>query len=136
MPRTHYRNGDPITLLCGCDGCRPSRINGVLCHETACPDAWRDYAVECFECGRSIYPETREESLAGRHFVCADCRNEDCDDGGWSAMEALECDDSAQETVSENDFWHDEVILTEEEIEAENRATDAADRASSSKYGF
>lgn len=41
--RTHYRNGDEIQLKhCGCDGCNPCMINGVLCHETGCPYAWKD----------------------------------------------------------------------------------------------
>jgi hypothetical protein len=42
--RTHYRNGDEIGLqYCGCDGCSPCMVDGVLCHEHGCPDAWRDY---------------------------------------------------------------------------------------------
>lgn len=53
--RTHYRNGDEITLLCGCNSCSPSRINGILCHEEGCPDDWRDYAKECNECGQPYY---------------------------------------------------------------------------------
>ena len=41
--RTTYRNGDEIGLRYnGCDGCSPATVNGVLCHETGCPDAWRD----------------------------------------------------------------------------------------------
>ncbi len=41
--RTTYRNGDPIDLKHnGCDGCDPCMINGIFCHETGCPDAWRD----------------------------------------------------------------------------------------------
>lgn len=43
MKRSEYRNGDPISLeFTGCNGCSPSAINGVLCHEHGCPDAWRD----------------------------------------------------------------------------------------------
>lgn len=68
--REAYRNGDPITLQwCGCDGCKPSMINGVLCHETSCPEAWRDYAVECFECGCDFYRENRFDR------TCPDCVN-------------------------------------------------------------
>lgn len=74
MRRSHYRNGEEITLACGCDGCSPSMIQGVLCHERGCPDAWRDYRVGCFECGFSFYPESRD------HRICQDC------------MESLECD--------------------------------------------
>ena len=41
--RTHYKNGDEISLVHGgCDGCSPSSVNGVICHEHGCPDAWKD----------------------------------------------------------------------------------------------
>jgi len=41
--RTEYLNGDPIDLIYnGCNGCSPTTVNGVLCHESGCPDAWRD----------------------------------------------------------------------------------------------
>lgn len=61
--RAEYRNGDEITLVhCGCDGCSPSMINGVLCHEHGCPDKWRDTATECWECGCEFYPESRGQS--------------------------------------------------------------------------
>ena len=53
--RTHYRNGDEITLACGCNDCSPSCINGVLCHETGCPSAWKDEAKTCDECGQKFY---------------------------------------------------------------------------------
>jgi hypothetical protein len=67
MRRRRYRNGDEIALPGGCDGCNPSRINGVLCHEAGCPDAWRDQAVECSECGSDFSPEERFRR------VCEDC---------------------------------------------------------------
>jgi hypothetical protein len=78
MARTHYANGDEITLG-NCDGCSPSRINGVFCHETGCPDAWRDHATECFECGCEFFPEEPHQN------ICEDCANpepfdDDCDD--------------------------------------------------------
>jgi hypothetical protein len=69
--RTEYANGDGITLTgCGCDGCSPSRINGVFCHEQGCPDAWRDYPRECAWCGCDFLPEDRHQSLCG-----PDCAN-------------------------------------------------------------
>lgn len=67
MARTKYRNGDPITLSCGCDSCSPIRVNGVLCHEAGCRDAWRDYQVDCRECGFEFYPVHRGER------ICPDC---------------------------------------------------------------
>lgn len=72
--RTHYRNGDEIGLACGCDGCNPSMVNGKVCHEHGCPDAWRDYAKECFECGCKMFAQGR-----GR-VICEDCANpEECE---------------------------------------------------------
>ena len=67
MKRTHYQNGDAISLSCGCDGCTPVRVNGILCHETGCPDRWRDCVAECFECGGEFMPEDRGAR------VCPDC---------------------------------------------------------------
>jgi hypothetical protein len=62
--RTHYNNEDEISLTeCGCDGCSPSMIDGVLCHEHGCPDAWRDYERECGECGGGFYPELHEQEF-------------------------------------------------------------------------
>jgi hypothetical protein len=72
--RQTYRNGDPISLSCGCDGCSPLRINGVLCHEQGCREAWRDYAVPCRECGCEFLREERHQ------VICADCQNPPADD--------------------------------------------------------
>ncbi|MFW6061590.1 MAG: hypothetical protein ACOC93_02160 [Planctomycetota bacterium] len=70
MPRTHYCNGDETGLLGGCDSCSPSRINGVLCHEQGCPDAWRDETRSCQECGTEFYPAQRHQQL------CPDCKED------------------------------------------------------------
>jgi hypothetical protein len=40
-----------------CDSCEVLTINGTPCHETGCPDAWRDYTRECKECGSTFTPE-------------------------------------------------------------------------------
>ena len=65
--RTHYFNGDEITLKAtGCDGCNPSMVNGVLCHESGCPDAWRDSERECVWCGYLFSPsESTERFCSG-----------------------------------------------------------------------
>jgi hypothetical protein len=56
--RTHYGNGDEIGLAnWGCDGCTPTMVNGVLCHERGCPDAWRDRLDQCKACGDRFFPE-------------------------------------------------------------------------------
>lgn len=41
-----------------CDGCDALVINGIACHETGCPDEWRD-PKECKECGLTFTPEDR-----------------------------------------------------------------------------
>jgi len=65
--RTTYRNGDPITLP-GCDGCQVLRISGVLCHETGCPEAWRDRPTACADCGFEFMRESRYQTL------CHECQ--------------------------------------------------------------
>lgn len=72
--RTHYLNGDEISLAGGCDGCSPCMVNGVLCHEHGCPDAWRDQPVACFECGCDFLP-----SDSGQR-TCPDCLQPEYDD--------------------------------------------------------
>lgn len=68
MGRTQYRNGDTLTLVhTGCDGCTPTMINGVFCHETGCPESWRDYARDCFNCGYGFTPKERGQCL------CVEC---------------------------------------------------------------
>lgn len=68
MSRTHYRNGDPIgTQGLPCDSCEPSVINGVLCHEHGCPDAWRDYERSCDACGFDYLPAEAYERM------CPEC---------------------------------------------------------------
>jgi hypothetical protein len=42
-----------------CNSCEALTINGVYCHETGCPDAWRDYQNECKFCGSLFTPEYR-----------------------------------------------------------------------------
>lgn len=67
--RTNYKNGDEISLSCGCDDCSPSVINGTLCHEMGCPSAWKDYTKECRECGCDFSPDSKFAT------ICPDCLN-------------------------------------------------------------
>jgi hypothetical protein len=55
-----------------CSACQLLRINGVVCHETGCPEAWRDYQRECEWCGSLFTPEYRGES-----FCSEDCNRAD-----------------------------------------------------------
>lgn len=45
-----------------CDRCQIAYINGVRCHETGCPDAWKDEVRECRECGTGFAPKYREQT--------------------------------------------------------------------------
>ena len=51
-----------------CNQCQELMINGVRCHETGCPDAWRDIAKECEWCGQSFVAE----------FKAQPCCDDDC----------------------------------------------------------
>jgi hypothetical protein len=43
-------------------------INGVICHEHGCPDAWKDYTRTCKWCGTEFKPEDRHQ-----RFCDEDC---------------------------------------------------------------
>ena len=51
-----------------CGSCEVLYINGVRCHETGCPEAWRDALHECDECGADFCPEER-----GQRFCSDEC---------------------------------------------------------------
>lgn len=51
-----------------CDSCEAVRINGILCHETGCPDAWKGYKKECKWCGSEFLPEEKHQTCC-----CEDC---------------------------------------------------------------
>ena len=53
----------------GCDQCEALTINGVYCHETGCPNAWKDYDVECRFCGSLFRPE-----YSGQAYCDDSCR--------------------------------------------------------------
>lgn len=44
-----------------CQSCEAVRINGVLCHEIGCPDAWRDYSRDCQWCGATYMPDDQDQ---------------------------------------------------------------------------
>jgi hypothetical protein len=46
-----------MTIKEKCHQCEALMINGVYCHETGCPDAWRDSTRECSNCGTSFKPQ-------------------------------------------------------------------------------
>jgi len=60
-----------------CQSCEALTINGVLCHESGCPDSWRDYERECVECGCPFIPEEKDQS------TCSDDCYHIWIGGGW-----------------------------------------------------
>ncbi len=66
-----------------CDSCQLVRINGVVCHETGCPEAWKDEIRECKECGSDFTPEERWQKCCGHScqvsYSGASCVCEECD---------------------------------------------------------
>lgn len=45
-----------------CNSCVALKINGVLCHETGCPDAWKNEQRECGFCGEKFKPEYKNQN--------------------------------------------------------------------------
>jgi hypothetical protein len=68
-----YCNGEPITLG-NCDGCDVLYINGQKSHETGCPYAWKDRAVECRNCDNVYLPEYKGQ----------ECCSQACYDDYWN----------------------------------------------------
>ena len=58
----------PFSVDNGCESCQAVMINGVYCHETGCPDAWKNTTFNCEDvyydrpCGDVDYdPSDRNE---------------------------------------------------------------------------
>lgn len=84
-----------------CDQCQLARIQGLVCHETGCPnsgktwdadrEAWIKY-VECFECGFDVEQ--------GTHCDCQDFEDSNLDESEDS--EDLELDEPESEDFDAN----------------------------------
>lgn len=46
-----------------CEQCQLISIQGVVCHESGCPDAWKDEIRECKECGVEFEPESQHDAF-------------------------------------------------------------------------
>ena len=51
-----------------CASCEVLVINNIICHETGCPDAWKDETRECKWCGCRFKPEEKNQE-----FCASDC---------------------------------------------------------------
>lgn len=73
-----------------CDSCELLRINGVVCHETGCPDAWKDHEIACRVCGFDFLREERWQA------VCPDCQRDldECEGGDFDDEDPLVLDNA------------------------------------------
>ena len=52
-----------------CNSCEVLNINGLNCHETGCPEAWKDHKEqECQWCGFMFKKDTEYQK-----FCCEQC---------------------------------------------------------------
>ena len=54
-----------------CDSCEVLVINGLRCHETGCPDSWRDETRQCRWCGSAFEPIERDQRECDESCHCA-----------------------------------------------------------------
>ena len=80
-----------------CDQCQVVTINGVACHETGCPNWWKDPITGealpwvCFECDANFIPE----GMPHRHDLCPECLNPDFFEGE-NLFEEVENEDEGE----------------------------------------
>ena len=68
QPRDAYGRFERTLVRYSCDACQLMRINGLVCHEAGCPEAWRDSTSSCFGCGCDFQPESR-----GARYCSSEC---------------------------------------------------------------
>ena len=55
----------PLTITCS--NCQPSAVNGHLCHEQGCSEAWKDAVHTCKWCGSKFDPEEANQEFCDRN---------------------------------------------------------------------
>ena len=53
-----------------CNSCELLNINGLNCHETGCPDAWKDYEYDCRWCGSKLVNKEESTKFCDIHCYC------------------------------------------------------------------
>lgn len=53
-----------------CNSCEIMYINGIRCHETGCPEAYKDEIRECKWCGSKFKPEEKHQNCCSEE--CAE----------------------------------------------------------------
>lgn len=55
-----------------CNSCEVLYINGVKCHETGCPEAWKDQIFDCIWCGTEFTPEYKGQDYCSESCFLID----------------------------------------------------------------
>lgn len=67
-----------------CDSCQVLVINGALCHEHGCQDAYKNKILQCKWCGSEFTPQSNQDKFCspccnaaynGQDCDCIDCQN-------------------------------------------------------------
>jgi hypothetical protein len=77
-----------------CSSCEVLYINGVKCHETGCPEEWKDYLRSCKWCGEDFKPEEKEQDCCC-HSCTVAYHNFPCD--------CVECNPETEEDTDEKE---------------------------------
>jgi len=77
-----------------CSSCEVLYINGVKCHETGCPEAWKDYLRSCKWCGEDFKPEEKGQDCCS-HSCTVAYHNFPCD--------CVECNPETEEDTDEKE---------------------------------
>lgn len=83
-----------VRVLKMCQSCQALRINGVLCHEIGCPDAWKDYSRVCKWCGSTFVPDDRDQICCDESCYCA-----------WAGLPSPDDFDDFDELSNDDGFW-------------------------------
>jgi hypothetical protein len=70
----------PVVVTCS--ACAIAVINGHVCHELGCPEAWKDETRQCRWCGSEFSPRSK-----GQGF---------CENSCWAAYNGYETDEDRQ----------------------------------------
>jgi hypothetical protein len=54
-----------------CSSCEITNINGVPCHETGCPDAWKGAIIKCKWCGDDFVPKEKHQTCCSHTCTMA-----------------------------------------------------------------
>ena len=52
-----------------CNQCEVLYINGIKCHETGCPEAYKDEVKECLWCGSKFKPDDKDQNCCSEECL-------------------------------------------------------------------